>query len=135
MTQLVIIRGIPGSGKTTYAKECYPNHINLEADMFFVQEDGSYKYDPNMIKYAHEWCYQTAAILMRNGCNVVVSNTFTRKWEMEKYLWIAKKVGANINVIRMNNKFKNVHNVPDDIIDKMVDRFEDYDSEIVVTNG
>jgi len=133
--ELILIRGITGSGKSTYAKDCYPRHIHLEADMFFINEDGEYRYDPHMIKYAHEWCFQTAAILLRNGKSVVVSNTFTRIWEMEKYIYVAKKVGINFNVIRMNNEFKNTHNVPNDVIQSMKDRFEDYVDEIVVKNG
>ena len=40
-----------------------------------------------------------------------------------------------VNVIRMNNEFKNTHNVPEDVIQKMKDRFEDYADEIVVKNG
>ena len=41
--ELVLVRGLPGSGKSTYARSLgYPN---FEADMFFIK-DGKYVYNP-----------------------------------------------------------------------------------------
>ena len=34
MTVIVLIRGVPGSGKTTKAKAEYPDHELIEADQF-----------------------------------------------------------------------------------------------------
>lgn len=36
MTAIVLIRGVPGSGKTTKAKAEYPDHELIEADQFFM---------------------------------------------------------------------------------------------------
>jgi adenylate kinase family enzyme len=41
-SRLIIIRGLPGSGKSTFAKSYFNGYIHLEADMYFVQPDGSY---------------------------------------------------------------------------------------------
>jgi predicted kinase len=130
--ELVIIRGIPGSGKSTYAAECYPRYIKLEADMYFINRNGDYKFDGAKIKDAHDWCFKTACILMNNGYNVVVSNTFTRVSKMQNYLDHAKSVNILVNVIRMNNDFGSIHNVPVEVIQNMKDRFEDYPNEIKV---
>jgi len=118
--ELVIIRGLPGSGKTTMAKREYPYHFLVEADMYFV-EKGKYKYNPRLIKKAHEWCLQTTKILLNNGLNVVVCNTFTRKWEFEPYT----NLEFPYKIIVAKGQYKNVHNVPDYIIENMRKRWED----------
>ena len=51
---LYIVRGIPGSGKSTFAKTLGGQHF--EADMYFIDESGNYKFDITEIKLAHEWC-------------------------------------------------------------------------------
>jgi predicted kinase len=89
MKELILLRGLPGSGKSTLAKsisDCY-----FEADMWFVQEDGTYKFDPLEIKKAHEWCQTIVNGKMSIGVSkVVVSNTFTQEWEMKPYYELAK---------------------------------------------
>ena len=51
---LYIVRGIPGSGKSTFAKTLGGQHY--EADMYFIDEEGNYKFDGTKIKDAHKWC-------------------------------------------------------------------------------
>ena len=128
MTKLVLIRGLPGSGKSTKAKT-FEGYVHLEADMYHVRGGGEYVFDPNSVKDGHSWCKKTATILMCNCVDVVVSNTFTQLWEMEPYLAFAKSVGADVEVIRMVGDYGNVHNVPDAIIEKMKGRFETYKGE------
>ena len=61
---------------------------------------------------------------MDAGRSVVVSNTFTRLWEMEPYLKAAKKRGINISIIEATGNWPNVHGVPEDAIEKMRARWE-----------
>lgn len=52
-TELVLIRGLPGSGKSTMAKVlALVGYQHFEADMFFVR-DGTYCYDRSRIREAH----------------------------------------------------------------------------------
>ena len=53
---LFIVRGLPGSGKTTLAKSL--GSVHFEADMYFM-EGNEYKFDITKIKKAHEWCQNT----------------------------------------------------------------------------
>lgn len=32
--ELVLVRGLPGSGKTTYVRNYYPNYTHFEADLY-----------------------------------------------------------------------------------------------------
>lgn len=37
MSEMIIIRGLPGSGKTTMAKQIYSGHVLCEVDQFFLR--------------------------------------------------------------------------------------------------
>jgi hypothetical protein len=57
---------------------------------------------------------------------IVVSNTFTQLWEMEPYLEMAKKHGYRVHTVVVENRHGgiNIHQVPEEILDKMKTRFE-----------
>lgn len=57
---------------------------------------------------------------------IVVANTFTQEWEMNPYIELAKKYGYKVISLVVENRHgnKNIHNVPDETIQKMVNRFE-----------
>lgn len=123
MTKLVLIRGLPGSGKSTLAKSM-DGYIHLEADMYHVDGEGNYAFNAQYIKDAHKWCQTTALVFLRNGKNVVVSNTFTQKWEMDPYLQMKDFCDCDVSVIECTGDYGNVHNVPADVIEKMKLRWE-----------
>lgn len=119
-SRLFLIRGVPGSGKTTYAETLeLPDHY--EADMWFEDNGG---YDPSKIKLAHEWCQKQAIAAMQAGRDVVVSNTFTRLWEMQPYKDAARSLGIAVIEKVMTGEWRNVHGVPDDKVRQMRERFE-----------
>lgn len=124
MQQLIIIRGLPGSGKSTIAKSL-TGFIHVEADQFFIAKDGEYKFDASKLKDAHAWCMEMAESGLVDGKNVVVSNTFTRRWEFLPYINMAKKHGIAANVIIACGRFNNIHGVPDAVIAQMAARWED----------
>jgi predicted kinase len=120
--ELVLIRGLPGSGKSTLAK-AMKNHVHLEADMYFMV-DGEYCFDHGGIKRAHEWCQSECFMHLKTGRSVVVSNTFTQQWEMRPYIDMAKRLDVPVRVIVADGQYQNVHNVPDEVIVKMRQRWE-----------
>lgn len=79
--QLILVRGLPGSGKSTHAR-VIANEIfrcaRIEADMYFVK-DGEYLFDASKLGEAHKWCLDNTRELLSDGVSVVVSNTFTTK--------------------------------------------------------
>jgi len=121
--ELILLRGLPGSGKSTLAKLICNQHV--EADEFFM-EDGEYKFDPTKLKQAHEWCQFQAKGWMKQGYNVVVSNTFTQEWEMDAYYWLAEQYGYRVHslVVETRHMGVNQHGVPADKLEQMKNRFE-----------
>ena len=126
---LYIVRGIPGSGKSTFAKTLGGTHF--ETDNFFMV-DGEYKFDVTKLKVAHEWCQNsvnTAMILnITTDLNntIVVSNTFTQEWEMKPYFDMAETYGYRVFSLIVENRHggTNEHGVPDEVLTKMRERFE-----------
>lgn len=124
--RLILVRGLPGSGKSTYAKSL--DILHLEADMFCMM-DGEYKWDPKRIGYTHSMCLQMTKEALEAGCDVVVSNTFTTMKELKPYITLALTKGAEFSITRMEGEYGSVHNVPKETIEKMKLRFADIDGE------
>lgn len=127
MPILTIIRGASGSGKSTVAKAlAISNNCNyFEADMYFIR-DGEYIFDFKQLKKAHAWCINNVESEMAKGADVIVSNTFTKIWEMQPYLEIAKRYGYDTQIVYCQGELKNLHGVPEGKVQQMRDNFEDY---------
>lgn len=120
--QLVIIRGLPGAGKSTYAKKNFPFHKHFEADMYFCR-DGDYKFDPTKLNAAHRWCQGKVNEALANRKDVVVSNTFIQEWEFDAYKEIAHNHGCRVLIVELKTQFQNIHGVPEDKLEMMKRRW------------
>jgi len=126
---LFIVRGLPSSGKSTFAKQLTSNVF--EADQYFMVYDdpygeGVYKFDPSKIKEAHAECQDNVrSAMMSSISKIAVSNTFTQEWEMKPYFDMAKEFGYMVFcvVVEKRHDNKNDHNVPEDKIEQMKNRF------------
>lgn len=128
MPKLIIVRGLPGSGKSTFAKTLDAHHY--ESDMFFMR-DGVYEFDISQIQAAHKWCYERVLQNLCLGKNVVVSNTFTQLWEMKKYLDLKDKFeDLDIEIYEVKTQFENVHNVPEKTLRAMKQRWQNIDDVV-----
>jgi predicted kinase len=137
MPTMHIVRGVPGSGKTTFAKKLWSWNVGdyfWEADMFMVDVDGNYVFDGSRLKECHANCFAAVSRDVSERRDVIVSNTFIRKWEMENYLELAKANGYRVMVWRMMNRFDNVHGVPVDRVETMLTNMEDVEGEYKVCN-
>lgn len=125
---LYLIRGLPGSGKTTVAKDFAQNicAYHYEADMYFIDEEtGEYKFDVSRLDRAHQWCLSMTAGAMQLDFDVVVSNTLTTEKELKPYLDLAEYYGYRVTTLIVEGRHgnKSVHDVPDETITKMRNRF------------
>jgi len=125
MAHLLIVRGLPGSGKSTFARKLRQS-VHMEADMYFTNKMGEYKYNPASLGKAHNWCQAKVFFYLKIGDDVVVSNTFTRIWEMQEYIDYCVANGHTFNVVTCEGDYGSVHGVPEDAIQRMKDRWERY---------
>jgi len=122
---LIIIRGIPGCGKSTFAELIQNAHICTADDYHMI--NGKYDWKPENVAIAHAKCQEKCEKFMKIGYrNVVVANTSTTVKEMQPYYELAKKYNYRVFSIIVENRMKNknIHNVPDETIEKMKNRFE-----------
>lgn len=124
--QLVLVRGISGSGKSTFAQLLVElGFVHVEADKFFVSPSGDYHFNASKLSDAHEWCFEHTFLNLGIGNDVVVSNTFTQGWEIEPYITSYNKLtGKYPFVLTSNGAYDNVHGVPDAVLKKQKDRFD-----------
>lgn len=130
MANLYLVRGIPGAGKSTFAKANFRCLI-LENDMWH-ESDGKYQWNAKSMKDAVRWVMSTAEFMLANGRDVCVCNTFVKRASVEVYRKIVEKHAANFIVYRCTHDYGNIHNVPKHVLESMKAGFEDWPGEIVV---
>lgn len=128
---IFILAGSAGAGKSTLARKLKsnaPKYINpiegiCEADDFFMQ-DGEYKFNPKLLFKAHRECQEKAEQLMYTGDNLIVSNTNIKSKDRKSYFEFAEEYGYGVVFIHLNTQFKSVHDVPEEVVQRMRDTYE-----------
>lgn len=130
MKTLTLITGLPGSGKSTLAKiiASSTKACHVEADMWMTRPtmDGGeeYFFDPKKVEHAHTQCQRCVTSLAQDEIPVVVSNTFTMKWEAEPYIKIAEEYGYTVQILHLMGSFGSIHGVPERVMEMMAARRE-----------
>ena len=124
---LYLIRGVPGSGKSTFAQSLLDKFVvqrAYEADDYFMQ-GGEYRFDFNLLEDAHYQCRRNTWLALYEGMSVAVSNTSCAEWEVETYATIARETEANFVSIIVENRHdgKNIHGCPDAKVEQMKRKF------------
>lgn len=133
--QIILIRGLSGSGKTSLANIIVgddENRTAVSVDDYFT-DDAGYSFDPNKLKEAHTWCKEEVERCLKDGFEVVcVHNTFSRKWECDPYIELARENGYELHVLNLYDAGlndqqlaeRNVHGVPSHIIQSQRKRWD-----------
>ena len=130
--ELILLRGLPGSGKTTLAKIILQLRSTdepevLSADDFFEDKEGEYNFDPTKLKEAHNYCqFRCSERMRQQKARIVVANTFTQEWEMDEYFKMAERYNYRVHTIVVENRHgnENIHGVPEDKLQQMKNRFQ-----------
>ena len=112
---LIILRGLPGSGKDHWVRQRaaarpltgYLERVVCSADDYFVR-NGDYQYDPKKLAQAHEACKGLCVRTMlevstRNYARseIIINNTNTERWEYEVYELLAELAGYQVRYVNL----------------------------------
>ena len=146
---LILMRGIPGSGKSTIARSMAgipnsesvslhgsyrsqhgTNGIILSTDFYFM-EDGEYRFDPSKIGDNHALNEECCGMFMlEREPLIVIDNTNTQIWHMEPYVKMAKEHGYKIVIVEIPHPpievaaERNSHGVPLAVLESMTEGWE-----------
>ena len=82
---LVITVGLPGSGKTSWAKVRVDGRRVIAADDYFDEHNDG-QFDPKLLSKAHEWAQDAVEKALKAGHSVAANNTNTTFSEMHAYV-------------------------------------------------
>ena len=114
--KMFIMRGVPGSGKSTYAKELLNNFgINIDSnkilkshilstDDFFYDENEIYRHDKRKLKKFHQLNESRAEIQMLLKCSpIIIDNTNIDIANFVNYYKLAKSYNYEVEIINPEN--------------------------------
>lgn len=137
MKHVIILQGVPGSGKSFYANEFVARtsakSVVCSADDYFVQlGGGTYLFDFKKLGEAHGACFRKFIAAVQEGIEVVVvDNTNTTAIEIAPYVLGGEAHGYTVEIIRVVcdpavAAARNSHGVPEKSIRAMADRIASF---------
>ena len=98
--QVVLIRGLPGSGKTSLANMINPigNVFRAATDDWFLDNDGKYEFNPSDLVVNHQACldwFKDRVLSSEGNHTIVVHNTFSMFWELHPYISFTHRVNSD----------------------------------------
>lgn len=99
--KVIILRGISGCGKSTWAKQhALTDTVVVSADHFFIQPDGSYAFDQSKLNEAHIVCFRNFLdAIETKALTIIVDNTNIHRWEFQPYLIAAQARGYEVKLL------------------------------------
>lgn len=126
---LILLRGLPGSGKSSIADLLSENgkYPVLSVDDYFTDVGGNYffKFDENHLAYKQ--CEdRTLNYMLQKKEKIFLDNAFTLEWEMEPYFKMAAENSYFVFVMTVENRGhnKNIHGITDDQLQKMAEKYK-----------
>jgi T4 RnlA family RNA ligase len=147
--KMIILRGLPGSGKSTFTKiinEILQNVNKCSADDYFTDYSGNYNFDKSHLEDAHNYCFELCKSLCESNDPmeqaIIIDNTNSTLNEYKKYINLAKDNLYDIIIVEISCKNKDqaimfasrcTHNI--DKVDclKMFARWQRDDNAFLIT--
>ncbi len=135
--KVFIMRGLPGSGKSTWIKNYIAAWCNslryqiVSADDYFLDNEGIYRFNSELLPLAHDYClssYITSLHQMKVAV-IFVDCTNIRMYELAPYYRVAEALGVDVEIVHMMVDpyvavARNIHGVPEEVVDRMARSFE-----------
>lgn len=129
MLSLIILRGLPGSGKTTLANILSENKWPVfSIDSYFtdpITNKYHFQFDKNHLAYKN--CEEQTKQAMQNKIEkIFIDNVFSIDWEIEPYFKLASKNNYSIFIVTVENYHgnKNIHEISEEQIQKMAAKYK-----------
>ena len=145
---IIIIRGIPGSGKSYFAKRVEEklgsNILDIvSADHYWYDSDGNYNFDGSKLWLAHKKCQDKfLKSLQKQTPFIIVDNTNIQLQNFHFYLKHAQQHNQTVmlchvqyNISPNHCAIVNQHNVPIASIVKMNNNYEPAQADILVNSA
>lgn len=117
--RLVLIRGLPGEGKTALAQiYVAKGYRHFEADHFFMK-NGYYEFIKGQLPEAHAWCLAQARLALKGGESACVANVFAAIEDIKPYT----ELGVEYEVVEATRAGRSIHNVPTATLNAMKSRW------------
>jgi NEDD4-binding protein 2 len=133
---LIIMRGVSGTGKSTLAKKLGENGIVLSTDDYFMK-DGVYDFNPKNLGIYHKMNQEKTKECMEKGISpIVIDNTNSKEWEMKPYVMLADQYDYNIQIeelpipsidelMRRQETRKSINkSLPKETVERMINNFK-----------
>ena len=137
MHNVTIVRGLPGSGKTSYAQTFWPGVLLIEGDQYYMTGNGQYLFGTGMLKSSTEYTkvMLSTALSLDIKC-VVITLTSPDGSSAKSLAKIARAFGYQV-IHRWidfdnGNTNQNRHRVPKEVIDSMKQDWKTIPGERVI---
>jgi predicted kinase len=123
--EVVIVRGISGSGKTTYVAEELPDAFVISSDALYVDRKGDYKFQRRRVGEVHEKCLTEFRAALGRREQLIAIDKCNLSWAAIKpYVQLATEHGYKVSVVTIacdvDTAFRrNVHGTPRNKIQQM----------------
>jgi predicted kinase len=129
MKNLVLLRGLPGAGKSTLAailsEDKYP--VFSVDDFFTDKQTKEYRFEFDKNHLAYQQCESnTKNAMIKESPKIFVDNVFTLAWELEPYFKLASQFNYSLFVLTVEkyHSNKNIHNVNEEQLQKMASKYK-----------
>lgn len=128
--ELIILRGLPGAGKSTLAgilSEGGKYPVFSVDDFFTNYETGEYTFNFSENHLAYKACLEQTEMAMKETISkIFIHNTLTLQWELELFTNLAKKYNYRTHIVTVENHHdgKNSHAISPEQIQKMAGKFK-----------
>lgn len=127
---IILLRGLPGAGKTTLARVLSENNKwpVFSVDSYFTNpETGEYRFEFDKNHLAYKACIQnTEKAMLKKVEKIFIDNTLTLEWEIEPYLQLAAANNYTVHVVTVENRHKglNTHGINNEQLNKMAEKYK-----------
>lgn len=134
--KLIILRGLPGSGKSEIAKKLVGNGVIHSTDTYHIK-NGKYEFDSDNIARYHCYNLTSSIMSMKKGISpIIIDNTNIMSAYCIDYVEQGKIYGYEIVVVEPDTPWafdveelvkRNSHDTPRDTIIDMLQKYETLD--------